>query len=194
MNDFLRRPDCANKRITQITLALLNEQQEKPETLETALNIWSKIKDDNQNNKPIRIDQASERTVAILKTLGRKELVEKYIKWVFDLKPDIGLKLFTEGRNKSSESSDFRLNPQLSMTVDDCLTFLADVQTRQPRKDEKLKLTFEQQYLQAVCEIPNAPEQFFTQFASSVVDSLYSVHLRSNKVWDSSKDSKYRKS
>lgn len=100
MNDFLRRPDCANKRITQITLALLNEQQEKPETLETALNIWSKIKDDNQNNKPMRIDQASERTVAILKTLGRKELVEKYIKWVFDVKPDIGLKLFTEGRNK----------------------------------------------------------------------------------------------
>ena len=87
MNDFLRRPDCANKRITQITLALLNEQQEKPETLETALNIWSKIKDDNQNNKPMRIDQASERTVAILK-------------WVFDVKPDIGLKLFTEGRNK----------------------------------------------------------------------------------------------
>ena len=97
MNDFLRRPDCANKRITQITLALLNEQQEKPETLETALNIWSKIKDDNQNNKPMRIDQASERTVAILKTLGRKELVEKYIKWVFDVKPDIGLNKNGEG-------------------------------------------------------------------------------------------------
>lgn len=112
MNDFLRRPDCSNKRITQITLALLNELQEKPETLETALNIWSKIKDDNENdNKPPRIDQASERTVAILKTLGRKDLVEKYIKWVFKKKPDIGLKLFTEGRNKSSESSDFRLNP-----------------------------------------------------------------------------------
>ena len=59
--------------------------------------------------------------------MGRKDLVEKYIKWVFETKPDIGLKLFTEGRNKSSESSDFRLNPSLSMTVDECLAFLAEV-------------------------------------------------------------------
>jgi hypothetical protein len=78
--------------------------------------------------------------------LGKKDLVENYIKWVFDTKPDIALKLFTEGRTKSTESSDFRLNPQLSMTVDECLSFLADVQkspsqTRRP--DEKLKLTYE---------------------------------------------------
>jgi len=58
-----------------------------------------------------RIEQASERTVSILKVLGKKDLVENYIKWVFDTKPDIALKLFTEGRNKSTESSDFRLNP-----------------------------------------------------------------------------------
>lgn len=66
--------------------------------------------------------------MSILKLLGKKELVEKYIKWVFDTKPEIALKLFTEGRNKSTESSDFRLNPQLSMTVDECLSFLAEVQ------------------------------------------------------------------
>ena len=47
MNDFLRRPDCANKKITQITFALLNELHEKPETLETALDLWLKIKDAN---------------------------------------------------------------------------------------------------------------------------------------------------
>ena len=142
MNDFLRRPDCANKKITQITFALLNELHEKPETLETALDLWLKIKDANSK----RIDQASERTVAILRTLGRKDLVEKYIKWVFETKPETGLKLFTEGRNKSSESSDFRLNPQLSMTVEECLNFLAEVQKssgQSRRPDEKLKLTFE---------------------------------------------------
>jgi hypothetical protein len=71
-------------------------------------------------------------------------LVEKYIKWVFTNKPDIGLKLFIEGRNKSSESSDFRLNPQLSMTVEECLDFLKEIQNMTIRKpDEKLKLTFE---------------------------------------------------
>jgi hypothetical protein len=71
------------------------------------------------------VEWACERTVAILKTLGRKDLVEKYSKWVFELKPDIGLKLFTEGRKKSNESSDFRLNPQLNMTVDEVLAFLS---------------------------------------------------------------------
>jgi len=125
-----------------MTFALLNELHEKPETLETALDLWLKIKDANSK----RIEQASERTVAILKTLGRKDLVEKYIKWVFETKPETGLKLFTEGRNKSSESSDFRLNPQLSMTVEECLNFLAEVQkspSQSRRPDEKLRLTFE---------------------------------------------------
>ena len=144
MQDFLRRPDCDKKRITKITIALLNELQEKPESLETALKVWSEIKEDKDPNKPLIVDQACERTVAILRTLGRKDLVEKYIKWVFTNKPDIGLKLFTEGRNKSSESSDFRLNPQLSMTVEECLNFLQEIQNMNTRKpDEKLKLTFE---------------------------------------------------
>lgn len=73
--------------------------------------MWSEIKDDRDEKKPLRIEQACERTVAILKALGKKDFVEKYIKWVFDIKPEIGLKLFTEGRNKYSDVSDFRLNP-----------------------------------------------------------------------------------
>jgi hypothetical protein len=63
-----------------------------------------------------------------LRTLGRKDLVDKYSRWVFVEKPDIGLKLFTEGRSKQSEDSSFRLNPQLNMTVEEVLDFLSEVQ------------------------------------------------------------------
>ena len=66
---------------------MLNEHLEKTDNLETALKTWFDIKN----------EQGCERTVAILLKLRRKDLVEKYAKWVFEMKPDIGLKLFTEG-------------------------------------------------------------------------------------------------
>ena len=96
---------------------MLFELTDKPEGLEEALKLWFDIKNKNK----ARIEQACQRTVSILRTLGKKELVEKYSQWVFDSKPEIGLKLFTEGRTKLSEDSSFRLNPQLNMTVEEVL-------------------------------------------------------------------------
>jgi hypothetical protein len=87
MTDYLKILQIKDKRITKITYALLNEHLEKTDNLETALKTWFDIKN----------EQGCERTVAILLKLRRKDLVEKYAKWVFEMKPDIGLKLFTEG-------------------------------------------------------------------------------------------------
>jgi hypothetical protein len=49
-------------------LALLNEKEEKPENLEVALKIWYEL----------RSTKACERTVAILRSLGRKDYVKTY--------------------------------------------------------------------------------------------------------------------
>lgn len=35
-----------------------------------------------------------------------------------------------------------------------------------------------------MCDIPNAPEKYFTQLGVSIVDALYAVHARKNKLWD----------
>jgi hypothetical protein len=51
-------------------------------------------------------------------------------------------------------------------------------------------LTYEQKYLLKVCDIPNAPEKYFTQLGVSIVDALYAVHARKNKLWDR-KDRKF---
>lgn len=64
----------------------------------------------------------------ILQKLRRKELVEKYGRWVFELKPDIGLKLFTEGQRSNTSDVGFNPNPQIDMDVDQVLRFLNDMQ------------------------------------------------------------------
>lgn len=87
MNEYLRIALYSQKRITKITSALLNEHLERPESLENALNVWNQL----------RSEQGCERTVSILQKLRRRDLIEKYARWVFELKPDIGLKIFTEG-------------------------------------------------------------------------------------------------
>jgi len=73
MTDYLKILQIKDKRITKITYALLNEHLEKTDNLETALKTWFDIKN----------EQGCERTVAILLKLRRKDLVEKYAKWVF---------------------------------------------------------------------------------------------------------------
>jgi hypothetical protein len=60
---------------------LLNEKEEKPENLEVALKIWYDL----------RSQRACERTVAILRSLGRKEYIIKYSQWVFEMNPELGL-------------------------------------------------------------------------------------------------------
>jgi hypothetical protein len=69
--------------------------------------------------------QGCERTVAILQKLHRRELVEKYAVWVFDCRPDIGLKLFTEGsRNSASNDVGFHPNPLIDMDVESVVNLL----------------------------------------------------------------------
>ena len=83
-------------------MALMHELVDKPENLEQALKIWNDLK----------TQQGCERTVQILRNLGRKSFVVKYSNWVFEMNPDIGLKLFTEGRGKTiMDDTAFRPNP-----------------------------------------------------------------------------------
>jgi hypothetical protein len=56
--------------------------------------------------------------------LRRRELVEKYAKWVFDMRPDIGLKLFTEGTRTNTSDVGFHPNPLIDMDVEQVLGFL----------------------------------------------------------------------
>lgn len=83
------------------------------------------------------------------------------------MKPDIGLKLFTEGQRSNASDVGFNPNPSIDMDVDQVLTFLNEMQRIAPKKQDsnKLELTFEQKYLHKLCDIPNAPEKYFTQFA-----------------------------
>lgn len=157
-----------DKKITRIASAFLNEHLERPETLQEALNTWQSI----------GTVQGCERTVFILQKLRRRDFVEKYAGWVFEVSPQIGLKLFTEGaRNSAPDSVGFQPNPSINMEVDAVIAFLNSVQKPLSRKpDAKLTLTYEQEYLLKVCDIPNAPEKYFTQLATSLVDALYSVH------------------
>ena len=108
------------------------------------------------------------------------------------MKPDIGLKLFTEGiRSNIGDGVGFQPNPQIDMDVDAVIRFLQDVQQTAPkRQDGKLELTFEQKYLLKICEIQNTPERYFTKLGCSLVDALYAVHPKRNKIWDR-KDRKF---
>lgn len=72
--------------------------------------------------------KGAERTIAILRNLGRKDLAINYSRWVFTVSTDIGLKLFTEARGKTAiDDSSFRPNPQLNMNVDEVLEYLVEV-------------------------------------------------------------------
>lgn len=104
---------------------------ERPESLEAALAIWDKIK----------TEQGCERTVSILQKLRRRDLVEKYARWVFEMKPDIGLKLFTEGARTAASDVGFHPNPLIDMDVDQVVTFLNSVQ--QAKRPDRLELTYE---------------------------------------------------
>lgn len=175
MNEYLRIQTFQAKRIKNITSALLNEHLERPESLEAALQVWNKL----------RSDQGCERTVAILQKLHRRELVEKYAVQVFEMRPDIGLKLFTEGsRNSSGNDIGFHPNPLIDMDVDAVINFLNNVQKSAKRREDKLELTYEQKYLLKLCDIANCPEKYFTQLGCSLIDALYLTHSRKNKGWD----------
>lgn len=101
------------------------------------------------------------------------------------MKPDIGLKLFTEGSRTQSTDVGFHPNPLIDMDVEAVINFLNDMQKSAARRaDQKLELTYEQKYLLKLCDIPNAPEKYFTQLGTSIIDALYSVHSRKNKQWD----------
>lgn len=97
------------------------------------------------------------------------------------MRPDIGLKLFTEGARTATSDVGFHPNPLIDMDVDQVVTFLNSVQ--QAKRPDKLELTYEQKYLLKLCDIPNAPEKYFTQLGCSIIDALYSVYPR-NKPWD----------
>lgn len=103
MQTYLLDARVKGKSISKIVLALINEAQERPENLVEALKIWNEM----------QTQQAAEHTISILRSLGRKDLVSKYSKWVFGVCADVGLRLFTEGpRGKSSiDDSSFRPNP-----------------------------------------------------------------------------------
>ena len=83
---------------------------------------------------------------------------------MFEVSPEIGLRLFTEGaRNTPSDGVGFQPNPSINMEVDAVIAFLNRVPRPANRKpDAKLTLTYEQEYLLKVCDIPNAPEKYFT--------------------------------
>lgn len=175
MNEYLRIQTFQAKRIKQITSALLNEHLERPESLEAALQVWDKL----------RSDQGCERTVAILQKLHRRELVERYAVWVFEMRPDIGLKLFTEGsRSNAGNDVGFHPNPLIDMDVDAVINFLNNVQKNAKQRQDKLELTYEQKYLLKLCDIPNCPEKYFTLLGCSLIDALYLSHSKKNKVWD----------
>lgn len=116
--------------------------------------------------------------------MRRRELVEKYARWVFELKPDIGLKLFTEGSRTQSTDVGFHPNPLIDMDVEAVINFLNDMQKTAKKKSDRLELTYEQKYLLKLCDIPNAPEKYFTQLGCSLIDALYSVYMRKNKTFD----------
>ena len=158
---------------------------ERPDSLETALGVWQSL----------RSEQGCERTVNILQKISRnKELVKKYGRWVFEMRPDIGLKLFTEGQKNSSADVGFKFNPNPSvdMDVDEVLRFLNEMQTIAPKRtDKRLDLTYEQKYLHRLCDIPNAPEKYFTDFAKSVIDTLYREYPRKMRSFDAARDGKF---
>jgi hypothetical protein len=87
MQEFLRQGAYQHRKITRITQALILEYVEKKDSLETALELWQKMQS----------EQGCERTVAILQKLKEQKYVDKYAKWVFQMNPDIGMKLFTDG-------------------------------------------------------------------------------------------------
>jgi hypothetical protein len=57
-----------------------------------ALKIWSFVKS----------AEGCDRTISILKRLGKKDLITTYAKWVLEAKPQIGLTLFEDSTKKDS--------------------------------------------------------------------------------------------
>lgn len=76
------------------------------------------------------------------------------------------------------------------MDVEAVINFLNDMQKTAKKKSDRLELTYEQKYLLKLCDIPNAPEKYFTQLGVSLIDALYSVYMRKNKTFDR-KDRKF---
>jgi len=110
------------------------------------------------------------------------------------MRPDIGLKLFTEGYKNNATDVGFNPNPSIDMDVDHVIAFLNDMQQLAPKKqDSKLELTFEQKYLHKLCDIPNAPEKYFTQFALSLIDALYSAYPKKMKTFEPLRDQSAKK-
>jgi hypothetical protein len=70
-------------------LALIYEYSDN---FEDALKIWSFVKS----------AEGSERTISILKKLGKKDLITSYAKWVLEANPKIGLTLFEDSTKKDS--------------------------------------------------------------------------------------------
>ena len=69
--------------INNVTLALLHEYMDNQ--LE-ALKIWFQLNS----------EEGCERTVNILKKIGKADIIKKYSKWVLEANPRIGLELFEE--------------------------------------------------------------------------------------------------
>lgn len=114
---------------------------------------------------------------------------------VFKIFPEIGLKLFTEGQRSNASDVGFNPNPLIDMDVEQVISFLNRMQELAPPspKDGKLTLTFEQKYLHKLCDIPNAPEKYFTQFGISIIDTLYKEYPKTNRSFEPLKDSKAKK-
>ena len=55
-----------------------------------SLKIWSYVKS----------NEGCERTISILKRLGKKELITTYARWVIEANPKMGLSLFEDSTKK----------------------------------------------------------------------------------------------
>lgn len=94
--------------VNNVTLALLHEYMDN--YLE-ALKIWQQLK----------TEEGCDRTISILKRLGKKDIIIKFSKWVLESNPIMGLELFAETVKIGG-------NSKIDMSADEVIDFLKDLE------------------------------------------------------------------
>ena len=124
----------------------------------------------------MRSKEGCERTVSILKKLGSRDKILKYAKWVFELEPQIGFKLFVNN-TKDSNNDEFSNQSGINMTKDEVLTFLEDSQLApDPKRKGVQDFSLKQKYLEWVTNSKNANEKYFTMLGEILIDNCFTLH------------------
>ena len=140
-----------NEPINNTTLALLYEYMDNQ--IE-ALKIWSQIKG----------QEGCDRTVNLLRKDGKPENATKYIKWVLELNPKIGLSLFEDAKNASGS--------KLEMSPDAVVDYLKEVEAAlgSGRDDT---FPYVEHYLEYLVSLKESPDRYFTNLALMYIEKLF---------------------